>query len=100
MSKQASAKKQRVQTVPSVPDEPLIPSHLATVFGAPALIHGETRAEFDALSAQFRDAMKPREIVQELFFYEAVTCAREVMRLRRLRDWVLAAGTERPKVPG
>jgi hypothetical protein len=95
VQKQTPTKNPKVLPAPSVPDELLIPSHLASAFGAPALIHGETQAEFEALWAQFRATMKPREIVQELFVHEAVTCAWEVMRLRRLRNGVLAAGTER-----
>jgi hypothetical protein len=61
--------------------------HLA-LFGPPLLIEGEDAAAYEQLLARICEAVKPVDIIDEMFIADVVPSEWEVLRLRRLK-WSL-----------
>jgi hypothetical protein len=61
--------------------------HLA-LFGPPPLIDGEDAAAYEQLLARICEAVKPVDIIDEMFIADVVPSEWEVLRLRRLK-WSL-----------
>jgi hypothetical protein len=58
------------------------------VFGPPPLIEGEDAAAYDQLLARMWAAVKPVDIIDEIFIADVVPLEWEILRLRRLK-WSL-----------
>ena len=59
-----------------------------SLFGPPPLIEGEDAAAYDQLLARFCAAVKPVDIIDEIFIADVASLEWEVLRLRRLK-WSL-----------
>ena len=68
------------------------------VFGPPPLIRGEDPAAYQGLLARVTDAIKPRDIFEEIWSREIVDRAWEAWRFGRLKANLLA--TDAPYVVG
>jgi hypothetical protein len=69
---------------PSVPER----AQRLALFGPPPLIEGEDAAAYDQLLARICAAVKPVDIIDEIFIADVVPLEWEVLRLRRLK-WSL-----------
>ena len=69
---------------PSVPER----AQRLALFGPPPLIEGEDAAAYDQLLARVCAAVKPVDIIDEIFIADVVPSEWEVLRLRRLK-WSL-----------
>ena len=69
---------------PSVPER----AQRLALFGPPPLIEGEDAAAYDQLLARICAAVKPVDIIDEMFTADVVSLEWEVLRLRRLK-WSL-----------
>ena len=69
---------------PSVPER----AQRLALFGPPPLIEGEDAAAYDQLLARICAAVKPVDIIDEMFIADVVSLEWEVLRLRRLK-WSL-----------
>jgi hypothetical protein len=69
---------------PSVPER----AQRLALFGPPPLIEGEDAAAYDQLLARICAAVKPVDIIDEIFIADVVPSEWEVLRLRRLK-WSL-----------
>ena len=69
---------------PSVPGR----AQRLALFGPPPLIEGEDAAAYDQLLARICAAVKPVDIIDEMFIADVVSLEWEVLRLRRLK-WSL-----------
>ena len=69
---------------PSVPER----VQRLALFGPPPLIEGEDAAAYDQLLARICAAVKPVDIIDEIFIADVVPSEWEVLRLRRLK-WSL-----------
>ena len=69
---------------PSVPER----VQRLALFGPPPLIEGEDAAAYDQLLARIYAAVKPVDIIDEIFIADVVPSEWEVLRLRRLK-WSL-----------
>src|SRR6476619_5778270 len=69
---------------PSVPGR----AQRLALFGPPPLIEGEDTAAYDQLLARICAAVKPVDIIDEMFTADVVSLEWEVLRLRRLK-WSL-----------
>jgi hypothetical protein len=56
-----------------------------TLFGSPQLLEGEDAAAYDELLARVRAAVKPVDVIEEMFIADAVFLEWEVLRWRRLK---------------
>jgi hypothetical protein len=72
---------------PSVPER----AQWLALFGPPPLIEGEDAAAYDQLLARMCAAVKPVDIIDEMFIADVVPLEWEVLRLRRLK-WSLIRG--------
>ena len=70
--------------MPSVPER----AQRLALFGPPPLIEGEDAAAYDQLLARIFAAVKPVDIIDEMFTADVVSLEWEVLRLRRLK-WSL-----------
>jgi hypothetical protein len=61
------------------------------LFGPPPLLEGEDAAAYDQLLARFCAAVKPVDIIDEMFTADVVSLEWEVLRLRRLKSSLLQA---------
>ena len=62
------------------------------VFGPPLLLEGEDAAAYDELLARVCAAVKPADIIDEMFIADIVALEWEVLRWRRLK-WTLMQET-------
>ena len=69
---------------PSVPER----AQRLALFGPPPLIEGEDAAAYDQLLARIFAAVKPVDVIDEMFTADVVSLEWEVLRLRRLK-WSL-----------
>ena len=69
---------------PPVPER----AHRLALFGPPPLIEGEDAAAYDQLLAGIFAAVKPVDVIDEMFTADVVSLEWEVLRLRRLK-WSL-----------
>jgi hypothetical protein len=68
----------------------LAPTRLK-LFGEPQLLEGEDAAAYDELLARFRAAVKPVDIIEEMFIADVVALEWEVLRWRRLKVALIRA---------
>jgi hypothetical protein len=61
------------------------------LFGEPQLLEGEDAAAYDELLARIRAAVKPVDIVEEMFIADVVTLEWELLRWRRLKLGLIRA---------
>src|SRR5258708_32949813 len=69
---------------PGVPER----AQRLALFGPPPLIEGEDAAAYDELLARICAAVKPVDVIDEMFTADVVSLEWEVLRLRRLK-WSL-----------
>ena len=69
---------------PSIPER----AQRLALFGPPLLIEGEDAATYDQLLARIFAAVKPVDVIDEMFIADVVPSEWEVLRLRRLK-WSL-----------
>ena len=72
---------------PSVPER----AQRLALFGPPPLIEGEDAAAYDQLLARICAAVKPVDIIDEMFIADVVSLEWEVLRLRRLKSSLIRA---------
>ena len=60
-----------------------------SVFGQPLLLVGEDAAAFEQLRAQFRAAVRPVDIIEEMFVSDVVDLQWEILRWRRVKTSLL-----------
>jgi hypothetical protein len=61
------------------------------LFGEPQLLEGEDAAAYDELLARIRAAVKPVDIVEEMFIADVMSLEWEVLRWRRLKLGLIRA---------
>ena len=81
------SRKNKSKTEIAAPSVPGRAQRLA-LFGPPPLIEGEDAAAYDQLLARICAAVKPVDIIDEIFIADVVSSEWEVLRLRRLK-WSL-----------
>jgi hypothetical protein len=67
------------------------PFALAALFGAPPLIAGEDRAAYDQLIGRVAAAVKPADVLEEIWVRDVADLAWEALRLRRLKASLMTA---------
>jgi hypothetical protein len=66
-----------------------------SIFGRPLLLEGEDADTYDELLARICAAVKPIDIIDEIFVYDLVCLQWEILRLRRLKTSLIrSAGSE------
>ena len=65
---------------------------LDSIFGLPPLLEGEDPDAYNALLAQVNGALKPKDILEQIWVRDFVDITWEIMRLRRLRPALIVAG--------
>jgi hypothetical protein len=73
-----SAKSKSITSAPA-------PVPRLALFGPPLLLEGEDATDYDVLLARICAAVKPRDIIDEMFVNDLVVLQWEVMRWRRLK---------------
>ena len=81
------SRKNKSKTEIAAPSVPGRVQRLA-LFGPPPLLEGEDAAAYDQLLARICAAVKPVDIIDEMFIADVVSSEWEVLRLRRLK-WSL-----------
>ena len=66
-------------------------AHRSLLFGPPLLIEGEDAAAYDQLLARIQAAVKPVDIIDEMFTADIVSLEWEVLRWRRLKSSLIKA---------
>lgn len=69
----------------------LVSNSLARWLGPPSLIPGEDRAGYEALLGQVAAAIKPIDIIEEMWVRDVVDLAWDAFRLRRLKANLMTA---------
>jgi hypothetical protein len=64
-------------------------------FGPPPLIQGEDRGAYDKLLARVSAAVKPVDILEEIWVHDVVDLEWEVLRLRRLKVALMTASASK-----
>ena len=67
------------------------PAPRLTLFGQPQLLEGEDAAAYDELLARICAAVKPVDIIDEMFIADVVSLEWEVLRWRRLKSSLIRA---------
>jgi hypothetical protein len=67
------------------------PAGRSKPFGPPPLIEGDDRAAYDELLAQISAAVKPADILEDIWVRDIVDLVWEIFRLRRLKVNLMAA---------
>ena len=67
------------------------PAARLTPFGQPPLLDGEDAAAYDELLARICAAVKPVDIIDEMFINDVVSLEWDVLRLRRLKSSLIRA---------
>ena len=94
MVKAFMSRKSTSKTEIAAPSVPGRAQRLA-LFGPPLLIEGEDAAAYDELLARFCAAVKPVDIIDEMFIADVVSLEWEVLRCRRLKlSLIRARGLE------
>src|SRR5262249_48835540 len=62
------------------------------LFGPPILLDGEDAATYDQLFARICSAVKPVDIIEEIFVADIMSLEWEVLRWRRLKSSLIQAG--------
>ena len=55
------------------------------IFGPPPLLEGEDSKAYDTLLARVSGAVKPKDIIEEIWVRDIVNLTWEILRLRRLK---------------
>lgn len=76
------------------PTQEIASTRLA-LFGPPPLLEGEDPAAYDELLARVSGAVKPADILEEIWVRDYVDLAWEILRLRRLKSQLLTANVHR-----
>jgi hypothetical protein len=66
-----------------------------SMFGPPPLLEGESAADYDELLARVSGAVKPEDILEEIWVRDVIDLAWETFRLRRLKVNLLAANAHK-----
>ena len=69
----------------------LVPAQRLSLFGPPPLIAGEDGAAYDELLARIYAAIKPVDIIEEMFIADVMSLEWEVLRWRRLKSSLIQA---------
>ena len=69
-----------------------VPAPRSRLFDPAAILEGEDAAAYDELDARIRAAVKPADIIDEMFIADVVSLEWEVLRWRRLKWRLLQAG--------
>jgi hypothetical protein len=77
-------------TKPSMPSTDAAPTRQA-LFGPPPLLEGEDPAIYDELLARVSGAVKPADMLEEVWVRDVVDLTWEIFRLRRLKTNLLIA---------
>jgi hypothetical protein len=85
------SRKRKSKTEIAAPSVPGRARRLA-LFGPPLLLEGEDAAAYDQLLARICEAIKPVDIIDEMFIADVVSLEWEVLRWRRLK-WALMQAT-------
>jgi hypothetical protein len=72
-------------------DSAAAPAGRSKPFGPPPLIEGDDRAAYEELLAQISAAVKPADIVEDIWVRDIVDLVWEIFRLRRLKVNLMAA---------
>ncbi len=67
------------------------PAARLALFGPPLLIEGEDAAAYDQLLARICAAVKPVDIIDEMFIADVVSLEWEILRWRRLKSSLIQA---------
>jgi hypothetical protein len=67
------------------------PAPRLALFGQPGLLEGEDAAAYDQLRSRIYAAVKPLDIVEEMFIEDVVSLEWEVLRWRRLKSSLIRA---------
>ena len=81
-------------TKPPASSTDVAPTRLA-LFGSPPLLAGEDAAAYDELLARVSGAMKPADVLEEIWVRDVVDLVWETFRLRRLKTSLLAANAHK-----
>lgn len=65
---------------------------LDSIFGLPPLLEGEDPDAYSALLAQVNGALKPKDILEQIWVRDFVDITWEIMRLKRFRPALIVAG--------
>jgi hypothetical protein len=63
------------------------------LFGPPPLIEGEDAAAYNQLHARISGAVKPKDVLEEIWVRDVVDLAWEILRMRRFKAKLLASAT-------
>jgi hypothetical protein len=67
------------------------PAGRSKPFGPPPLVEGDDRAAYEELLAQISAAVKPADILEDIWVHDIVDLVWEIFRLRRLKVNLMAA---------
>jgi hypothetical protein len=67
------------------------PAARLTLFGQPQLLEGEDAAAYDQLLARICAAVKPVDIIEEMFIADVISLEWEVLRWRRWKSSLIRA---------
>src|SRR6266566_2742135 len=71
------------------------PVQRLALFGPPLLLEGEDARAYDEILARICAAVKPIDVIDEMFVYDLVCLQWEILRLRRLKtNLIRASGSE------
>ena len=73
------------QLVPAERKDIAPPPGLETLLGPPLLLEGEDGAAYTALNQRIRDAVVPKDIIEDIWVRDVVDLVWETMRLRRFK---------------
>jgi hypothetical protein len=65
------------------------------IFGPPPLLEGEDPAAYDALLARVSEAVRPADMLEEIWVRDVVDLAWEAFRMRRLKTNLLTANVHK-----
>jgi hypothetical protein len=82
---------QKLLVSPAQPPKTVAQMDLAALLGPPALLEGEDSTTYHELSARFRSAVVPQDVIEEMWLRDIVDLIWETMRLRRLKSKLLRA---------
>jgi hypothetical protein len=83
--------KVRPDKTPRVLSSAPAPTRRLALFGPPPLIEGEDPAAYDDLLTRISGALKPADILEDIWVRDVVDLTWEVLRLRRLKANLMAA---------
>jgi hypothetical protein len=97
-SNRTAPEQSKSSALPNRKDSPAAPasaSRLVALFGEPLLLPGENRTDFDSFCQAARDAIAPKNLIEEIFLHDFVHLAWDNLRLRRQKTGLLIAGAHK-----